>query len=145
MSTYLNMRDMYDDIPADLLPAFDEARANHDQAVADAVDDLADIFRRLGTSHDVAETLGCGETEALVRLLHVAGHDAEADDWLNQHVVSDTDMTPEDIRDAHGIDLDLNRCPDCLDHPGWAHDDKPLPARDGSDYCLTCHGSGIKF
>lgn len=35
---------------------------------------------------------------------------------------------------------EARRCPVCIDHPGWAHDDESR--RKVADYCRACHGSG---
>lgn len=36
----------------------------------------------------------------------------------------------------------LPRCPRCLGHPGWAHDDESR-RREPDDVCLSCFGSGV--
>lgn len=74
-------------------------------AITEAVDDLAHAFDGM-TATDVAGKLSCGEAEALVHLFHVAGHDDRADEWLNAHIESDTDMSAADVREAHGVDVD---------------------------------------
>ena len=46
---------------------------------------------------------------------------------------------PRDLATRLGIDL---ACPECIEHPGWAHGDesrRKYPA----DYCKRCLGSGV--
>lgn len=35
------------------------------------------------------------------------------------------------------------RCPRCVGHPGWAHDDESR-RREPDDICRSCFGSGVK-
>lgn len=36
----------------------------------------------------------------------------------------------------------MPRCPACIDHPGWAHDDESR-RREPADACRACFGSGV--
>lgn len=68
----------------------------------DAVNELADVFIRLGTSNDAAKALGCSEAIHLAHVLATAGYHDEADDWLSAHIASDTDLPCDDVREIHG-------------------------------------------
>lgn len=68
----------------------------------DAVREMAGVFIRCGTSHDVAKAFSCSETIYLAAVLSAAGFHDEADDWLSAHIASDTDLTCDEVREIHG-------------------------------------------
>lgn len=108
MTDYLTMKSEFDgrEIPPSLLARFDEARSTWALEVASAVEALAEEFSFKGTADDVARSLSCNEVEALSTVLHRAGFDAEADRWLNSHIEADYDLTADEVREAHGVDVD---------------------------------------
>lgn len=108
MTDYLTMKSELEgrEIPQHLLSRFDEARTTWAVEVAAAVEALAEEFAFKGTADDVASALSCSEAESLATVLHRAGFDAEADRWLNAHIEADYDLTADDVREAHGVDVD---------------------------------------
>ena len=132
-----------------MFPDFNADEIDQAFETLDAVREMAELFIRCGTSHDVAKVLGCSETIHLANVLSTAGFHDEADDWLSAHIASDTDLTCDEVREIHGtcpcVEMDAEcdspgRCGICLNHPGWAHDDEAR--RTLADYCRACLGSG---
>lgn len=82
---------------------WDKVEADRMAGLSEAVDRMAETFARMHTADDVAIRFACSEIETLVDVLHAAGHDAEADAWLNAHLRDDEWI---EAREGHGIDKD---------------------------------------
>ena len=85
-----------------MFPDFNADEIDQAFETLDAVREMAELFIRCGTSHDVAKALGCSEAIHLANVLSTAGFHDEADDWLSAHIASDTDLTCDEVREIHG-------------------------------------------
>lgn len=85
-----------------IFPDFNTDEIDHAFETLDAVREMAELFVRCGTSHDVAKVLSCSEAIHLANVLSTADFHNEADGWLSAHIASDTDLTCDEVREIHG-------------------------------------------